>query len=162
MRYSATLLAVRDMDRSLAFYKELFGQEVVCDLGWNKTLTCGLVLQLHFDILAEFPAESMHFKNHTMEMYFETEDMDAFMELLDRHPEVERLDQLRTYPWHQRGIRIYDPDGHLIEVSESMESVAFREFSYGHSVTETAELIQHPLALVQQWHDRYMEKTNGI
>ena len=31
------------------------------------------------------------------------------------------------YPWHQRGIRIYDPDGHLIEVSESMETVAFRE-----------------------------------
>ena len=32
-----------------------------------------------------------------------------------------------TYSWHQRDVRIYDPDGHLIEVSESMETVAFRE-----------------------------------
>ena len=158
MRYSTTLLAVRDMERSLAFYKELFGQDVVCDLGWNKTLTCGLALQSHFDKLAEFPAESMCFKNHTMELYFETEDMDAFMALLEKHPEVERLDHLRTYPWHQRGIRIYDPDGHLLEVSESMESVAFREFSAGHSVEETAGIIQHPLELVKGWYDRYLKK----
>lgn len=158
MRYSTTLLAVRDMDRSLAFYKTFFDQDVVCDLGWNKTLTCGLALQIHFDKLAEFPAESMHFRNHTMELYFETEDMDAFMALLDKHPEVERLDRLRTYPWHQRGIRIYDPDGHLLEVSESMESVAFREFEAGHSAEETADIIQHPLALVQDWHEKYMQR----
>lgn len=158
MKYSSTLLAVRDMDRSLTFYKELFGQEVICDLGWNKTLTCGLVLQLHFDKIADFPEESMVFKTHSMELYFETEDMDAFMSLLEKHPEVERLDCLKTYPWHQRGIRIYDPDGHLIEVSESMESVAFREFSLGHSVEETSKITQHPIELVNQWYENYQKE----
>jgi len=157
MKYSATLLAVRDMERSLAFYKNLFGQEVVCDLGWNKTLTCGLVLQLYFDRIAEFPADSMTFKTHNMELYFETEDMDGFIALLDAHPEVERLDSLKTYPWHQRGIRIYDPDWHLIEVSEGMESVAFREFDLGKTVEETAEITQHPLDLVMRWHENYLK-----
>lgn len=155
MKYAATLLAVRDMERSLAFYKDLFGQDIICDLGWNKTLSCGLVLQLHFDVIADFPPESMTFRPHDMELYFETEDMDAFVSLLDVHPEVERLDSLKTYPWHQRGIRIYGPDGHLIEVSESMESVGFREFSQGHSVEETAEITQHPLWLVSQWYEKY-------
>lgn len=157
MKYCSTLIAVRDMERSLKFYKEIFGQDVALDLGWNKQLDCGLVLQLHFDRIAEFPEQSMIFRPHNMELYFETDDMDAFMTLLDSHSEVERLDSLRTYPWHQRGIRIYDPDRHLIEVSETMESVAFREFDLGHSVVETAELIQHPLDLVEKWYGLYTQ-----
>lgn len=155
MKYSATLLAVTNMENSLKFYKELFGQEVICDLGWNKTLTCGLVLQQNFDKIASFPAESIKFRPHDMELYFETEDMASFMKTLSDHPEVECLSNLITCPWRQKVIRIYDPDGHLIEVGECMETVACREFKAGHSVKETAEIIQHPPELVQQWYDRY-------
>lgn len=155
-QYSTTLLAVRDMEKSLDFYREIFNQEVVCDLGWNKTLSCGLALQQHFDRLANFPEDSMKFKTHNMELYFETEDMDGFLSLLSAHPEVERLHDVETCPWLQRVIRIYDPDGHLIEVGESMESIACRKFESGHTVQETAELIQHPVELVQQWYDRYL------
>lgn len=155
MRYSNTLIAVQDMERSLAFYRELFEQEVVLDLGWCKALTCGLTLQLNFDQIAGFPAESMTFRSNTMELYFETEDFDAFLSLLDAHPEVERLHEAKTFPWLQRGIHIFDPDGHLLEISESMEIVARREFDKGCSVEETAQRIQHPIELVQMWHDRY-------
>ncbi len=155
MKFSTVVLAVRDMECSLAFYKELFDQEVACDLGWNKTLSCGLSLQLHFDELAGFPAERMQFKTHNMELYFETEDMDAFAARLALHPEVECLGELKTYPWRQRVIRIFDPDGHLIEVGESMEFVARREFEKGLSAEETARVIEHPLALVQSWYENY-------
>lgn len=44
MRYSNVLIAVRDMERSLAFYQELFDQQVTVDLGWCKALTSGLTL----------------------------------------------------------------------------------------------------------------------
>lgn len=155
MRYSNTLIAVQDMERSLAFYRELFGQEVALDLGWCKTLTCGLTLQLHFERIAGFPAESMTFRSNTMELYFETEDFDAFLRLLDAHPEVERLHDAQTFPWLQRGIHIFDPDGHLLEVSESMEIVARREFEKGFTPEETAQRIQHPLELVQHWYNLY-------
>lgn len=155
MRYSNTLIAVQDMERSLAFYRELFGQEVALDLGWCKTLTCGLTLQLHFDRIAGFPAESMTFRSNTMELYFETEDFDAFLRLLDAHPEVERLHDAQTFPWLQRGIHIFDPDGHMLEVSESMEIVARREFEKGFTPEETAQRIQHPLELVQHWYELY-------
>ena len=158
MKFSTTLIAVRDMDKSLAFYKDLFGQDVACDLGWNKTLSCGLTLQLHFDKLCEFPTENMQFRPYNMELYFETEDMDAFVELLSSHPEVELMHQVKKYPWQQRVIRIFDPDGHIIEVGESMEGVAFREFEAGHTVQETAEVIQHPLPIVQQWYEKYQCK----
>lgn len=162
MKFSTTLLAVCDMEKSLEFYKNIFNQQVICDLGWNKTLSCGLCLQLNFDKLVEFPRENMKFKAYNMELYFETEDMDAFASLLEAHPEVEILHGMKTYPWHQRVIRIFDPDGHIIEVGESMESVAFCEFDKGLSVEETAKEIQHPLDIVQAWHKNYIEKLKTV
>lgn len=155
MRFHSTLIAVKDMDRSLQFYKDLFGQEVAVDLGWNKTLACGLVLQAHFDEIAGFPPETMSYRPNTMELYFETEDFEAFLKLLDMHPEVERLHEPKTFPWLQKGIHIFDPDGHLIEVSESMYSVACRQFEAGKDIAETAEAIQHPADVVQAWHAQY-------
>ena len=62
MRFETTLLAVKDMNKSLAFYKEIFGQDVKVDLGWNKTLTYGLTLQENFAKLLELPKENMKFK----------------------------------------------------------------------------------------------------
>lgn len=155
MKFCTTLIAVKDMKRSLHFYKELFNQEVVVDLGWNKTLTCGLTLQGHFDRLAGIQKETMKYHSNTMELYFETENFDEFISLLDQYPDVEILHGPKTFPWLQRGIRIFDPDGHLLEVSESMYSVVCKQFKQGKSVEETAGLIEHPLNVVQAWYDEY-------
>lgn len=155
MKYSNTLIAVKDMERSLRFYRELFGQEVAVDLGLCRTLDCGLTLQERFDEIAGFPADTMKYRPNTMELYFETEDIEAFLALLDEHPEVERLHTVKTYPWLQKGIHIYDPDGHLIEVAQSMYSVACSQFKEGKSVEETAKLVQHPLPVVQKWFEEY-------
>ncbi len=162
MKYCNTLIAVKDMPAALRFYKDLFDQEVITDLGWCKVLSCGLTLQEHFDEIAGFPAESMRYRSNTMELYFETEDFDAFQTLLDAHPEVERLHEAREFPWLQRGIRLFDPDGHLIEVSESMYTVACRQFDAGKDPEETAALIQHPLPVVQAWHARYQEASRRL
>lgn len=158
MKYCNTLIAVQDMDKSLKFYKDLFDQEVTVDLGWCKTLTCGLTLQEHFDQIAGFPLESMKYRPNTMELYFETEEFDDFITLLDSHSEVERLHEAKTYPWLQRGIHIFDPDGHLIEVSESMYSVACKQFEKGKNVEEASKLIQHPIDLVKAWYSEYLSK----
>ena len=58
MKYCSTLVAVRDMEKSLHFYKNLFNQEVAVDLGWCKTLTCGLTLQEHFNEVAGFAVQT--------------------------------------------------------------------------------------------------------
>ena len=36
----------------------------------------------------------------------------------------------------------FDPDGHLIEVSESMYSVACKQFKVGKTIEETVKLVQ--------------------
>lgn len=162
MHFATTLIAVTDMERSLRFYKELFDQEVTVDLGWNKTLTCGLTLQLNFDKIADFDPAAMHFRNHTMELYFESEHFDEWLARLDAHPEVERLHEVRQFPWLQRGIHIYDPDGHLLEVSESMYSVGCKLFRQGKSIEETSILTEHPLQVVRQWYEKYTQEGKTI
>lgn len=158
MKYGNTLIAVRDMERSLQFYKDLFQQEVILDLGWCKQLTCGLSLQEHFDKIAGFPEETMKYRSNTMELYFETENFDEFISRLNEYPDVEFLHEPKTFPWLQRGVRIFDPSGHLIEISESMYSVACRQFEQGKSVEETAKLTEHPLEMVQAWYEEYQAR----
>lgn len=155
MKYCNTLIAVKNMEQSLQFYKDLFHQEVILDLGQCKTLACGLTLQEHFEELVGLQPDTMQYHSNTMELYFETEDFEAFLTLLDQHPNIERLHEPQTFPWLQRGIRIFDPSGHLIEVSESMYSVACRQFSQGKDIAETARLTQHPLKIVEEWFQNY-------
>jgi len=157
MKFCATLIAVKDMDKSLKFYKDLFNQDVIMDLGKNKTLTCGLVLQQDLDSIAGFDADTMKFRSNTMELYFETEDFDGFIRLLDSYPQVERLHEPRMFEWLQRGIHIFDPDGHLIEISESMYSVACKQFKAGKTIEETVKLVQHPIEVVQGWYEEYQK-----
>ena len=162
MKYCATVIAVRDMEKSLQFYKDLFQQDVLVDLGKNKTLTCGLALQQGLEHIAGFDASTMKFRSNTMELYFETEDFDEFMQLLNSYPQVERLHEPKTFSWLQRGIHIFDPDGHLIEVSESMYSVACKQFKAGKNIEETAQLVQHPLEVVRGWYEQYKKELISV
>ena len=50
-------------------------------------------------------------------------------------------------------MRIYDPDGHMIEIGESMEEIARRYLRQGISAAEVAKLIQHPVEFVQAVKD---------
>lgn len=45
MKIKNPMLVVTDIDRSVEFYKKVFGLHVIMDFGANKTLTGGLVLQ---------------------------------------------------------------------------------------------------------------------
>ena len=80
-------------------------------------------MQQGLEHIAGFDASTMKFRANTVELYFETEDFGGFMQLLDSYSQVERLHEPKTFSWLQRGIHIFDPDGHLIEVSESMYSL---------------------------------------
>ena len=45
MKYTGTLIAVKDMEKSKQFYHDVLGMEVAAHFGTNVTLTGGLVLQ---------------------------------------------------------------------------------------------------------------------
>lgn len=150
MKFQCALLAVKDIEVSKKFYKDIFEQTVILDLGWNVTLSGGFALQQEFAWLCDLPKDSVVQKSHNMELYFDEEDFDAFIQKLERYPEVQYVHKVKTYEWKQRVVRLYDPDFHIIEIGESMSVIARRYLSQGYSVEETAKEIQHPIEFVEK------------
>lgn len=138
MRYTAALLSVADVRVSRAFYQELFGLEVDHDYGINVSFTRGLALQQNFAWLTGVPADSVMRQSHNLELCFETEDFDGFLKRLDRRPDIRRLGDVVEQGWGQRVVRLYDPDGHLIEVGEDMGMVVRRFLASGLTMEEVS------------------------
>ena len=138
MKLKNMLIVGQDIERSKAFYKGLFGLEVLADYDGNVVLTEGLVLQ-ESAIWESFIQKPIEFGANNAELYFEENDMDWFVKRLkDWQEPIEYVTPFSQHGWGQRVVRFYDPDGHLIEVGESMDFVARRFLLQGLSVEETA------------------------
>ena len=77
--------------------------------------------------------------------------MDWFLEKLESWDgEIQYVNRLMEHDWGQRVVRLYDPDGHLIEVGEAMDYVAKRFLAAGMTVEETAAKTQMALGRVEE------------
>jgi len=138
MGYSYTVISVADIHAARKFYEDLFGMEVFQDYGRNIAFTCGLALQQDFDWLVQIPKESVLKKSNNMELCFEEENFDTFLEKLKQYPNIEYLGGVIEHSWGQRVIRFYDLDGHLIEVGEDMKMVVKRFLATGMTMEEVS------------------------
>ena len=73
------------------------------------------------------------------------ENLDETFDKLKSMEDLKWVHEIIEYPWGQRDIRIYNPDMHIIEIAESMESVIKRFLSQGMSVEEISERTMYPL-----------------
>ena len=120
MKLKNILIVVKDIEKSRRFYHDLFGIDLVLDNDGNMILTEGLVLQDE-KIWKNFLGKDIVSKSNSCELYFEEQDIDAFIERLERmYPDIEYVNRLMTHSWGQRVIRFYDLDGNLIEVGTPM------------------------------------------
>ena len=116
MKLRNVLIVVKDIEKSKQFYRDLFGLEVVLDNDGNMILTEGLVLQDE-TIWKEFLGKDVVRENNSCELYFEEEDIEAFVCKLEKlYPEIRYVNRLMTHSWGQKVVRFYDLDGNLIEV----------------------------------------------
>lgn len=152
MKFVCPLIVVRDIAVSRAFYEGVLGQNVGYDLGENVSFEGGFAIHLrsHFADLVGVDEGDILKRSNNAELYFEEDDLDAFLERLRDIDAVEYVHGLIEQPWGQRAIRLYDPDGHIVEVGEPMESVARRFLASGFSVEETVERISMPVEFVRQ------------
>ena len=81
MRLKNTLIVVEDINKSVAFYKELFGLQVIRDFDGNVIMTEGLVLQER-KIFEKFISRECIPRNNMSELYFEEADIEKFVEKL--------------------------------------------------------------------------------
>jgi catechol 2,3-dioxygenase-like lactoylglutathione lyase family enzyme len=140
MKYNSVCIAVSDIKQARKFYQDLFGLEVFQDYGENISFFGGLSLQEDFDLLLDFPKEKMVKESHNMELYFEEDDFDGFIEKLEKYKGINYMGNgVIETRWGQRVVRFYDLDGHIIEVGEPGAMVVKRFLDSGMSMEETSK-----------------------
>lgn len=120
MKLKNVLIVVNNIERSKAFYKDLFGLDVVLDNDGNVILTEGLVLQ-DAALWKDFLKKDIIPQNNAAELYFEETDLGSFAKKLEEYqPPIQYVNRLMEHSSGQKVIRFYDPDGNLIEVGTPM------------------------------------------
>lgn len=154
LKYSGALIAVEDMAVSRHFYEQLLGQKVKYDFGQNVSFEGGFSLHLksHFQTLLgdvnRYPVLASGRKNNG-ELYFETDEMNSVFESL-KIADVEFIHEIQEQPWGQWVMRLYDPDGFIVEVGETMQAVVRRFYGQGLSLEQVSAKTSMPLEFVER------------
>lgn len=150
MKFKNPLLVVTDMEKSVAFYKEVLGLRKIMDFGANVTLTGGVCLQTR-ETWAEFievPPDELGWCGKVSELYFEEDDFDSFLKKL-KGLDLHYIHPVKEHAWGQRVVRFYDPDCHIIEVGENMKAVCRRFLDSGMTVEQAAARMDVPVEFVK-------------
>ena len=150
MKFQAALLVVKNMERSVKFYKEVLGLRTISDFGANAVLTGGLALQTE-QSFKEFIGKDITYCSNDSEIYFEEDDFDNFINKLSSIKTIEYVHPVKEHSWGQKVVRFYDPDHHIIEVGENMKTVCKRYLDKGMTLEEIAEKMDIPLKAVKAY-----------
>jgi catechol 2,3-dioxygenase-like lactoylglutathione lyase family enzyme len=137
--FHSPVLFVTNMELSKDFYIHLLDFTIEHDFGASVSFHQGL--SLWQPGAGHVISRSQGFrdaKGNKFEICFETEKLEAFVEKLKTYnPEI--LHQVIEEPWGQKTIRFYDPDGHLIEVGESLVSFVRRFYQQGMTIEQVSQ-----------------------
>lgn len=118
MKLKNILLVVNDIEKSVEFYKELFGLIVIRDFDKNVILSEGLVLQERKSWEDAISQVTSYGRNNAL-LYFEERNLDVFIDKLNKSSfDIKFFGDKITDDTGRSVIRLYDLDGHLIEVGE--------------------------------------------
>ncbi len=153
VKFQGSVLFVKDIAASRQFYERLLGQTVDTDFGANVGYKGGLAIwaissvnEVVFET-DPLPADAK-LGQRNIELYFESEDLPDVVRAFEA-AKVAFVHPLREQPWGQRTIRVYDPDGHIVEIGEPMGASVKRLLDEGASVESVVQRTMMPLAFVQ-------------
>jgi catechol 2,3-dioxygenase-like lactoylglutathione lyase family enzyme len=148
------MIIVADIAKSKQFYISVLSQEITLDLGSYVVFEgFSMMSREQWNTLTNDALISPCDMGHNFEMYFEENDLDDFARRLDGYSDIKKFTPLGAAPWGQRTIRFLDPDNHVVEVAESMETVVKRFLSSGMTIKETSEKTMMPVKFVQKCYD---------
>ncbi|WP_020223982.1 VOC family protein [Holdemania massiliensis] len=150
MKFKNTMLVVKDLKQSEAFYKEVLGLRTLVDLEIHAVLSGGLALQTE-ESWKQFTGAEVVYEANAMELYFEEDQFEAFAAKLEALTSVRIITRVEPQSWGQRIVRFCDPDGHIIEVGEAMQAVCRRFANQGMTIEAIAERMNVPVKAVKAY-----------
>lgn len=143
LKYKFPVIAVYDLKESIQFYEEVIGDRVVESYDNYVHFAGGYALH---ELQEKFPNE---FSDITL--CFEEDDLDDFAKYLEEFDMLCVLDELQEMPNGQRVIRLMDPNDHIVEVTENIETAIKRMLQSGMSVEAVSEKSQYPIEYVKRF-----------
>ena len=153
MRFEGSVILVKDVEASRRFYEGLLGLRVKEDFGRYVGYEGGLGIWeadfAHRLIFGEPPEDAGPMGRRNLELYFEAEDVEEAWSRFSK-ASAELVHPMLEQPWGQRVFRIYDPDGHIVEIGEPLPVVAKRLLDEGMLPGEVAEKTMLSLEAVER------------
>jgi catechol 2,3-dioxygenase-like lactoylglutathione lyase family enzyme len=149
--FHSAVLLVKNIEKSKYFYNVVLGQKIIMDFGRNVGFEGGLAIwerDYALNLIFQDKTRDIEVGANNAEIYFESEDLDNLYKRLSEE-KIKIIHPIREQPWGQRVFRLYDPDDHIIEFAESMESVVLRLNRQGLSLEEIAKKSMMPLPFIQ-------------
>jgi uncharacterized glyoxalase superfamily protein PhnB len=157
LKFVSPLIVVDELAGSRYFYEHVLGQTIKFDFGENVVFEGDFSIHLksHFQsLLGDATRYPVTKKAHNGELYFETDEMDLVAQRL-RAANVEFIHAIQEQPWGQRVLRLYDPDGHVVEVGERLEAMAWRFYQQGWSIERIMNKSGMPREFVERAIQEY-------
>ncbi len=155
VKYICPLLVVENIERSRQFYENVMQQTVRYDYGENVTFHGDFAIHLadHYRTLLD--GHDVQYRSHSFELYFEMDDVDAFYAA--HNDDLGMIHPPREQPWRQKVMRFYDPDGHVLEVGESLQHTAYRLLQEGLSEDRVSAILTMPVDFVREAAKQYKD-----
>ncbi|PLX19423.1 MAG: hypothetical protein C0597_05230 [Marinilabiliales bacterium] len=151
INFHSSVLFVKNIEDSKAFYCNILKQEIATDFGNNISLKTGLTLwqvpEWH-DLNKGFYTKRN--ANKAMELYFETSNIEEVVKQIEQN-NVSLQHELIEESWGQRTIRIFDPDNNLVEIGEKLEIFIKRLHTEGLSIEEINKKTGIPVKLISDY-----------
>lgn len=149
--FSSAVFFVKDIEKSKKFYSEMLAQKISLDHGRCVVFDGGFSLWLR-----DYALEIMGFVGSVensdalpvAEIYFESVDIEGCLSFL-KSEKIDFVHGLLEQPWGQRCFRIFDLDGHVVEVGEPMWVVIKRFSELGWPVDRIVEKTFMPKEIVK-------------
>ena len=150
-KFESALFFVKDVEKSKNFYVNVLGQKILMDFGRNVGFEGGFAIweaDYALNTIFEENASKISIGGNNAEIYFEVVDLEGLLQKLKKE-RIEIIHPIREHPWGQRGFRFYDPDHHIIEVSEPMRNVVARKHQNGRNIEEIEEKSMMPKEFIE-------------
>ena len=120
MRFVNPIPFVRDIEMSKTFYCEILGLRITQDHGNFVLFETGFAIHeatsLEETVWGKPSAVSAPYGRQNLLLYFEHDNLDTLFDNIADH--VNLIHPIEAQPWGQRVFRLYDPDGHAVEIGE--------------------------------------------
>ena len=158
MRFKGPAAYIADLDRSRAFYEGVLGLSVLRVMSRGETpiavayaqgLSIWLASDAYASLFGDASLAPQDLRGGNWENTFETDRYEEIYQQL-RTEGAEFLYEPRTMPWGQRGFRVYDPDGHILDIAETMAACVRRQATEGRTLEQISATSGFALDEVQR------------